>query len=146
MLSFHLMFSASIEKHVRYPGGTSFMKEVICNAVSSFLYSSMDECWCFHPLVWIDLIENGPSKKVFSSIDISTQDPFAIDVCYAVSRISCTSCRLRICHDGRGPLKQYSHTIPCSNQHYLFTDTVNYFLERLPCLYVRQMFPLFLHP
>ncbi|KAK0239880.1 hypothetical protein EDD85DRAFT_949742 [Armillaria nabsnona] len=122
--------TASVEKHLHHLGGNLFMKEVICNAASSVLRSSMDECWCFHPLVWIDLIKNGPSKEVFSSIDISTQDPFAIDVCCAVLPAF------------RAPLASYeSATMDIANSsstaipfhtaisHYLFTDTVDYFLR-----------------
>ncbi|KAK0451130.1 hypothetical protein EV421DRAFT_2032070 [Armillaria borealis] len=73
--------TASIEKHRDYRGVLPFMKEVARNGAVSFFHSSVDDCWCFHPLVWIDLVKNGPSKAVFSPIDIGTEDPFALDIC-----------------------------------------------------------------
>ncbi|SJL00655.1 uncharacterized protein ARMOST_03968 [Armillaria ostoyae] len=77
-------FTASIEKHRDYRGVIPFMKEVAHYSAVSFFYNSRDERWRLHPLVWIDLIRNGPWDEVFSPIDIGTEDPFALDICCAV--------------------------------------------------------------
>ncbi|SJL00627.1 uncharacterized protein ARMOST_03940 [Armillaria ostoyae] len=77
-------FTASIEKHRDYRGVIPFMKEVAHHSAVSFFHNSRDERWRLHPLVWIDLIRNGPWDEVFSPIDIGTEDPFALDICCAV--------------------------------------------------------------
>ncbi|SJL00656.1 uncharacterized protein ARMOST_03969 [Armillaria ostoyae] len=132
--------TASIEKHRDYRGVLLFMKEVARNGAVSFFHSSVDDCWCFHPLVWIDLIKNGPSKAVFSPIDIGTEDPFALDICctlllaFSYPSSSDGPDSAKDTTDGSNGIAIAFHD---ATREYLFTEMTAYLLE---------MFAVFMRP
>ncbi len=115
------------------------MKEVAHNDAVSF-FRSMDECWCLHPLIWIDLIKNGPSKEVFSPIDIDTEDPFALDICCTVLVAFLHPPRSDRPDSAKDTMDESSgtavafHVATCE---YLFTEMTAYLLE---------MFAAFMRP
>ncbi len=57
-----------------------FIKKVAHNEAMSH---SSNESWCFHPLVWINLIRDAVSLLEYIPVDIAN-DSFAIDLCMAV--------------------------------------------------------------
>ncbi|KAK0451102.1 hypothetical protein EV421DRAFT_1212204 [Armillaria borealis] len=133
-------FTASIEKHRDYCGVIPFMKEVAHHSAVSFFHNSRDERWRLHPLVWIDLIRNGPWDEVFSPIDIGTEDPFALDICCAVL----AAFLLPPWRDGSDSAKDMMNkssgtavAFHVATREYLFTDMTDCLLE---------MFAVFIRP
>ncbi|PBK78431.1 hypothetical protein ARMSODRAFT_947339 [Armillaria solidipes] len=132
--------TASIEKHRDYRGVLLFMKEVARNGAVSFFHSSVDDCWCFHPLVWIDLIKNGPSKAVFSPVDIGTEDPFALDIC----------CTLLLAFSypssSDGPDSAKDTTDGSNGTAIAFHDATREYLFAEMTAYLLEMFAVFMRP
>ncbi|KAK0239835.1 hypothetical protein EDD85DRAFT_1021202 [Armillaria nabsnona] len=99
-----------------------FLKEVFRNAAMSF---SGHELWCFHPIVWINLINDAASVLESFSVDI-TNDPFAIDLCIAVipALIDCPSKEKDHAQSSDKPI-----SFKDAVRSYLFTDITTYLLR-----------------
>ncbi|KAK0463877.1 uncharacterized protein EV420DRAFT_1638802 [Desarmillaria tabescens] len=76
--------TALIERYTYNHDINLLMEDIALNGALAFRHLSGAEYLRFHPLVWIDLIRNAASAGVFSPIDISAEDPFAMNICCAV--------------------------------------------------------------
>ncbi len=124
---------APIEMHIgqRY----LFIKEVFRNAAMSF---SGHESWCFHPIVWVNLIRDAASVLETFPVDIMN-NPFAIDLCRAVLPTLMDSPQEDEI-DSKNDISQSSDkpiSFDDAVRPYLFTDITTYLL---------RVFAVFVHP
>ncbi len=107
-----------------------FFKEVVRNAAMSF---SGHESWCFHPIVWINLISDAVPMLESFSVKV-TNDPFAIDLCIAVLPALMDT-----------PPKEKDHA-QSSDQPISFKDAVRSYLFTDMTTYLLRVFAAFVHP
>ncbi|PBK78251.1 hypothetical protein ARMSODRAFT_32581 [Armillaria solidipes] len=117
------------------PRSDFFAKEVVrCEAVN-LIHNSVNESQHFHPSVWAKIIRNADDSGAFSPIAIDCNDPYAIQLCYAVLGAFLE------------PSRKDASRLPAANgiavtfhaaiRQYLFTDMTNCLLK---------MFTVFVRP
>ncbi len=112
-----------------------FIKKVAHNEAMSH---SSNEPWCFHPLVWINLIRDAVLLQEVISVDIAN-DPFAIDLCMAV---------LPVFKDPnlKNEFDSAKHIVQTDIKAITFHDAIRQYLFTDITTYLLQVFAASVHP
>ncbi|KAK0228631.1 hypothetical protein IW262DRAFT_1293372 [Armillaria fumosa] len=115
---------------------SDFFTEVVvrCEA-ANVIHNSVNESQRFHPSVWSKIIRNADDSGAFSPIAIDSNDPYAIQLCYAVIGAFLEPSRK---DDSRRPAaNEIAVAFHAVIRQYLFNDITNCLLK---------MFAVFVRP
>ncbi|KAK0239878.1 hypothetical protein EDD85DRAFT_788089 [Armillaria nabsnona] len=112
-----------------------FIKKVAHNEAMSH---SSNESWCFHPLVWINLIRDAVSLLEDFPVDIDN-DPFALNLCMA----ALPAFEYPLQEDGSDSVKGIAQS---SDKAITFQDAIRQYIFTDMTTYLLQVFAVSVHP